>query len=183
MTAWMYELTGSTLRLTWSVSGDEGEWDLLRSTKDEEFELVASGLREDGTGTITYIDGSVEEGLFYLYRLESEGGLKSAETEWIEVPVANARLYQNHPNPFNPSTTIAFTIPGESSTRSNALLSIYDVRGILVKTLVNGPVAGGRHEMSWDGRNNRGGRVSSGVYFARFATGGYSAVRKMILLR
>ncbi|MCK4549223.1 MAG: T9SS type A sorting domain-containing protein, partial [Candidatus Krumholzibacteria bacterium] len=167
----------------WSVAGEEEEWDLLRRSKDKEFELVASGLRKDGAGTITWTDAAVEEGLFYEYRLESEGGLNRAETGWIEIPVANARLYQNHPNPFNPGTTIAFTIPGQSSVRRNALLSIYDVRGILVKTLVNGPVAGGRHEVSWDGRNSRGIGVSSGVYFAKFATGGYSSVRKMVLVR
>jgi hypothetical protein len=183
VTAWMYELTGSALRLTWSVAGGEEEWDLLRRVKDAEFELVASGLRKDGAGTITWTDGSVEEGLFYEYRLESESGLNSVETGWIEVPVASARLYQNHPNPFNPATTIVFTIPGQSSVRRNAILSVYDVRGILVKTLVNGPVAGGRHEIAWDGRNNRGAGVSSGVYFAKFATGGYSEVKKMILVR
>jgi flagellar hook assembly protein FlgD len=44
-------------------------------------------------------------------------------------------------------------------------------------------VAGGRHEIAWDGRNNRGAGVSSGVYFAKFATGGYSEVKKMILVR
>lgn len=183
VTAWMYELTGSALRLTWSVAGSEEEWDLLRRAKDGEFELVASGLRKDEAGTITWTDGSVEEGLFYEYRLESENGLNSVETGWIEVPVASARLYQNHPNPFNPATTIVFTIPGQSSVKRNAILSVYDVRGILVKTLVNGPVAGGRHEVAWDGRNNHGVGVSSGVYFARFVTGGYSDVRKMILIR
>lgn len=183
VTAWMYEIDDGMLRLIWSVAGEIREWDLFRRTEDKEFELVASGLREDGAGTIIYTDGSVEEGLSYTYRLTKAGGGESAETELIEIPVTNARLYQNHPNPFNPGTTIAFTIPGQSSERRNALLSIYDVRGVLVKTLVNGPVAGGRHEAIWDGRNNRGISVSSGVYFARFASGGYSAVRKMILLR
>jgi hypothetical protein len=179
----MYELSGSTLRLTWSVAGDEKEWDLYRRTGDGEYVLAAEGLRGDGSGTITWTDGSIEEGLSYEYRLESAGGLDVVETGAIEIPVSSARLYQNHPNPFNPATTIAFTIPGNSGVKRNALLNVYDVRGALVKTLVNGPVAGGRHEVTWDGNNNRGVGVSSGVYFARFATGGVKAVKKMILIR
>ena len=183
VSAWMYELTGSSLRLIWAVGGRGEDGVLLRRAKGGEFEPVAYGLRKDEAGTITWTDRSIEEGLFYEYRLESEDGLDFAETGWIEVPVASARLYQNHPNPFNPGTSIVFTIPGQSSVRRNAILSVYDVRGILIKTLVNGPVAGGRHEVAWDGKNNHGIGVSSGVYFARFATGGYSAVKKMILVR
>jgi flagellar hook assembly protein FlgD len=125
----------------------------------------------------------VEEGLTYTYMLMVSGGGASVETDPIEVPVASARLYQNHPNPFNPSTTIAFTVPGSSGSVHNISLNVYDVRGALVKNLVNGPVAGGRHEVRWSGSNNRGEQVSSGVYFARFASSGVKAVRKMVLLR
>jgi len=183
VTAWMYELSGRNLQLTWAVSGDDEEWDLYRRARGEEYVLAARGLRDDGSGTVTWTDGTVEEGVFYEYRLESDGGLNSVETGPIEVPVSSARLYQNHPNPFNPSTKIVFTIPGDSATRQNAILNVYDVKGALVKTLVNGPVAGGRHEVAWDGNNNRGTGVSSGVYFAKFASGGFSSVKKMILVR
>jgi flagellar hook assembly protein FlgD len=60
---------------------------------------------------------------------------------------------------------------------------VYDVSGALVKTLVSGAVAGGRHEVRWDGRNERGEAVASGIYFAQLNSGGYKAARKMILLR
>jgi hypothetical protein len=183
VSAWMYELGSGYLRLTWAMSGLDGAWDLYRRELDGEYELVAVGLRVEETGTVTYTDVMVEEGQTYVYRLEVSGGGDYAETEPIEVPVARARLYQNHPNPFNPSTTIAYTVPGPSTSRHNVVLRVYDVRGGLVRTLVNGPVEGGRHEAAWDGTNNRGEQVSSGVYFARFASGGYSDVRKMVLLR
>jgi WD40 repeat protein len=183
VTAWMYEISGSNLQLTWSLAGDARIWDLYRRVGDEEYVLAAEGLVDNGSGTIVWTDGSIEEGMVYEYRLESAGGADVVETGSIEIPVSSARLYQNHPNPFNPATTIVFTIPGDSARRQNAILNVYDVKGALVKTLVNGPVAGGRHEVTWDGTNSRGTGVSSGVYFARFATDGARAVKKLILVR
>lgn len=183
VTAWMYEIRGGSLTLTWSVIGDEREWDLLRRERGGQYEQIAGGLTMDGEGRVVWTDDRVREGVFYEYRLESAGGADAVETGLIEVPVSLARLYQNYPNPFNPATIIAFTIPGDSSVRRSALLNVYDVRGRLVRTLVNGPVTGGRHEISWDGRNNGGTEVSSGVYFARFASGGTRSVRKMVLIR
>jgi hypothetical protein len=181
--AWMYELGSGFLRLTWDVSGEVDEWDLYRQTGDGDFEMIAAALRTEGAGIVSFTDRMIEEGLVYKYRLEVAGGGASIETGSIEVPVASAKLYQNHPNPFNPSTTIAFTVPGDSGSKQNVALNIYDLRGALVKSLVNGPVEGGRHEVNWNGINNRGEQVASGVYFTRFASGGFKSVKKMILLR
>ncbi len=183
VTAWMYEIGEGYLRLTWSVSDDTTEWDLYRQTGDDEYELIASSLRSEATGTVSFTDRLVEEGVVYTYRLEeSESGV-SVETDAIEIPVARARLYQNYPNPFNPHTTIAFTVPGDSGSKQNVSLNVYDVRGALVRTLVSGPVSGGKHEVVWNGTNNRGERVASGVYFSQFLSGGQRSVKKMILLR
>ena len=181
--AWMYEIGAGYLRLTWAVSGEIEEWDLYRQTGDGDFELIAAALRPDEVGTVSFTDRTINEGLIYKYRLEVVGGGASVETESIEVPIASAKLYQNHPNPFNPSTTIAFTVPGGSGSKQNVALNVYDLRGGLVKSLMNGPVAGGRHEVNWNGTNNRGEQVASGVYFTKFASGGYKSVKKMILLR
>ncbi len=145
--------------------------------------MIAGSLRSEEIGTLSFTDRMVEEGLTYTYLLEISGGGASLETDAIEIPVARSRLYQNHPNPFNPSTTISFTVPGDSGTKRNASLNIYDIRGALVKTLLNEPIAGGRHEVAWNGTNNRGERVASGVYFTRLISGGYTSVIKMILLR
>jgi hypothetical protein len=183
VTAWMYELGAGFLRVSWSIAGEEREWDLLRRDGDGDFELIARNLVVDGSRTLTYTDRAVEEGLVYVYRLVPSGGGEGFDTEAIEVPVASARLYQNHPNPFNPSTTIAFTVPGGADSRHTVVLGIYDVRGALVRTLVNGSVAGGRHEVTWNGDNDRGAGAASGVYFAKFMTGGTTAVKKMVLLR
>jgi len=60
---------------------------------------------------------------------------------------------------------------------------VYDVNGALVKTLVNGAVAGGRHEVRWDGRNERGESVASGIYFVRMDLGAFNETRKIVLIR
>ncbi len=94
------------------------------------------------------------------------------------VPLVNA-LHQNHPNPFNPSTTIRFSL----RERGRASLAIYDIAGRLVRVLADGVMDAGPHEIAWDGRDRAGGAVASGVYFYRFETGVYTETRKMVLLR
>jgi hypothetical protein len=88
-------------------------------------------------------------------------------------------LYQNYPNPFNPTTTIAFSLPEKVTVD----LSIYDVDGRLVTTLIDGVLDQGVKEYSWEGTNSRGNPVSSGVYFYRLKAGTAVLTRKMILLK
>jgi len=96
-----------------------------------------------------------------------------------ETPKAFS-LAQNFPNPFNPSTRIKFTLP----VKSNVSLRIYNVAGQLVKTLVDGTMEAGSHELSWDGTNNLGSSVASGVYFYKINAGNdYENMKKMVLLR
>ena len=88
-------------------------------------------------------------------------------------------LYDNRPNPFNPVTTIAYDLPRDGRVR----LTIYDVRGAPVKDLVNAPEPAGRHSTTWDGRNQRGEPVASGVYFYRLTVGDFVQTKKMVLLK
>ncbi len=84
------------------------------------------------------------------------------------------------PNPFNPATTLRFTV----RERGRVRLAVYDVSGRLVRVLVDGERApGAEHVARWDGRDERGEPVASGVYFARLVTGGESLVRKLVLLK
>jgi hypothetical protein len=86
----------------------------------------------------------------------------------------------NHPNPFNPSTTIRFSLP----TAGHLKLSIYNVRGQLVKTLIDGPrPAGADQTIAWDGADNLGSSAASGVYFYEARTGGEVKIGKMTLLK
>ena len=88
-------------------------------------------------------------------------------------------LSQNYPNPFNPTTTILLELPH----RTNVSLSIYNVLGQHVAKLIDGPRSHGTYEVTWDGRNNDGRQVTSGVYFYRLITDNHSATKKLMLLR
>lgn len=90
-----------------------------------------------------------------------------------------ARLASIFPNPFNPTTKIAFELAESGPVR----IRIHDARGQVVRELVHESYPAGRHEVAWNGRNDRGGAASSGVYFLRFETGDGNATRKMTLLK
>ncbi|HER43603.1 MAG TPA: T9SS type A sorting domain-containing protein [Candidatus Eisenbacteria bacterium] len=90
-----------------------------------------------------------------------------------------AVLYQNYPNPFNPSTSIEFSLPA----RERVSLKVFDVSGRLVRTLVDGPLPDGNHRYAWDGRNERGAAVASGVYFYVLRSESIRQARKAVLLR
>jgi len=89
------------------------------------------------------------------------------------------KLYQNYPNPFNPLTTIRFYMP----ERGHASLRIYNVRGELVRTLIDDSTPKGEIIVTWDGTDDRGRKVGSGVYFYELRAGNDRVSRKMILLR
>ena len=89
------------------------------------------------------------------------------------------RLEQNYPNPFNPSTIINYYLP----TSSEISINIYNSLGQKIRALYSGRQLMGPHQTSWDGKNNLGNNVSSGVYFYQFKTAGKTISKKMTLLR
>jgi len=91
-------------------------------------------------------------------------------------------LSQNYPNPFNPSTTIQYDILVRSSSVPVKVM-IYDVRGRLVKNLVDKEKESGRYQVHWNGRDDNGQQVSSGVYLYRIDAGEFISTRKMVLVR
>jgi hypothetical protein len=88
-------------------------------------------------------------------------------------------LSQNAPNPFNPATTIRYTLPAAGAVD----LGVFDVRGRRVATLVSGTRLAGLNRAAWDGRDSAGNAASSGVYFCRLRADGRSLTRKMVLLK
>ncbi|MCE5272544.1 T9SS type A sorting domain-containing protein [bacterium] len=90
-------------------------------------------------------------------------------------------LGANVPNPFNPSTTIAYSVGGEAPVTVH--LSVFNLRGQTVATLVDRVVAPGQYTVNWDGRGRGGEKLSSGVYFYRITAGDFSFTRKMVLLK
>jgi len=93
-------------------------------------------------------------------------------------------LSQNYPNPFNPSTTIKFKIQSSRfKVPIPTTLKIYDVLGEKVRTLVDEPKLAGDYSVAWDGKNDNGEQLASGVYFYQLIVGGYTSAKKMVLLK
>lgn len=88
-------------------------------------------------------------------------------------------LAQNYPNPFNPETQIVFQMPADEFVQ----LTVYDVLGRRVAVLVDATLQAGRHQITWDGRNSSGSRVSSGMYFYQLRTPNFVASKRMLLVQ
>ncbi len=95
------------------------------------------------------------------------------------VPALQTTLGNNFPNPFNPSTTISYSIKDSAPVQ----LEIYNMKGQLVKTLVNSMQTAGNHQIVWNGYDNAGSAVSSGVYYYRLRSGRFSSTKKMVLMK
>jgi hypothetical protein len=93
----------------------------------------------------------------------------------------NFRLYRNYPNPFNPSTTIPFEIGGSGHQRT--VITVYSILGQIIRILMNDRLAPGYHQVIWDGRDNQGNRVSSGIYFVELRTENHIYMNKIFLLK
>ncbi len=104
---------------------------------------------------------------------------KGLVDDWQTVMPKTTELLGNYPNPFNPSTTISFQL----ATPSPVILKIYNNLGQEVRTLVNSLFETGNHSISWDGRNNIGKQVLSGVYLYRIQAGEFSDMKKLMLIR
>jgi len=89
-------------------------------------------------------------------------------------------MRQNAPNPFNPITKIAFTVPEDAGS---VTLTVYNVSGRVVRRLVDEPLSAGPHSVVWNGRDDAGKNLASGIYFARLTAGGESLLKKMTLLK
>ncbi|MCB5251394.1 MAG: carboxypeptidase regulatory-like domain-containing protein [Candidatus Cloacimonetes bacterium] len=88
-------------------------------------------------------------------------------------------LGSNYPNPFNPATTIGYSV----AERSPVNISIYNLKGQLIKALVNEEKSAGHHNVRWDGTDSNGYQVSSGVYFYKMSAGRYTSLKKMIMMK
>jgi len=103
-----------------------------------------------------------------------------AKHEASSGPISGFQLNQNYPNPFNAGTTIPFTVPEDGAS---AALEVYNIKGQLVKTLVDRRLAAGPHEITWDATDSHGNPVASGVYLYRLTAGDYVETKKMSLLK
>ena len=113
------------------------------------------------------------------YHFEDIGWFDQRLTDTPEIPLARTELKGNAPNPFNPTTTIRFELSGPRRVK----LAVYDVSGRLVRELVDRDFPAGPNQVRWDGKDDTGRAVASGVYHYRFQAGDYDAMRPMVLLK
>ncbi len=146
----------------------------------ENFRGIAT-VGAPANGQFTYVDETAIAGKSYRYQIsviDTDGEFFSAPAD-VKMPSAHIELSQNVPNPFNPTTTIRFSLPSSEFVS----LSIYSANGSLVRTLVNDVQPRGTHDIKWDGRNSNGSPVGSGVYFYRLTAGKFTDSKKMVLLK
>lgn len=104
----------------------------------------------------------------------------SAGSDENNIPLFVDQLVSNYPNPFNPETTIMFT----TGNNANIEISIYNIKGQKIKTLANEKMEAGEHQVVWNGTDDNGNSVSSGIYFYKMRSDGrYTSTKKMILMK
>ncbi len=102
-----------------------------------------------------------------------------SQFEGISKAPDSFSLHQNYPNPFNPETVIHYDLP----IHSHVDISVYNIAGQKIATLVDKEMDLGSHSIIWDGKNNKGEGLASGVYFYRMETDRFVQTRKLILMR
>nr|AFD03266.1 hypothetical protein [uncultured bacterium W4-87b] len=160
-----FELPAGQMEVDWSA--------LPRETySDGEIELKISKSAGDGDAMISRL---------WLREANYDPANPPASLEnEVQIP-EEYTLSQNFPNPFNPSTTIEFGVPGE--TFEDVTLKVFNVLGQTVRELVNGQLPPGRHSVTWNGKDNLGLQVSSGLYFYQLNAGEFVAIKKLILMK
>jgi hypothetical protein len=129
-----------------------------------------------------YTDTTAGGGASYRYvvaAVKADGSEVRSREVLVQTRAYEVALHQNVPNPFNPTTTISFTLPAKTLVD----LTVFDVNGAFVTTVVHGVRDEGLTEAVWKGTNERGNPVASGVYFYRLKAGKTEITRKMVLLR
>jgi len=177
------------VRLEWNSDSPElRSWSLQRERRLEsgqwgEAEWVFRETSFAG-GMVTWEDADLEGGATYRY--EALAHLENGNEERfylgsVELPAPAwiDRLHGAYPNPFNPTTTLLF----EMSEEGPARIEIFSVDGRRLRTLVDERLAAGRHERLWNGRDDEGRGVASGIYLARFIRPGLSESKRLVLLK
>ena len=166
------------------LAAQAGDVDLYTSRVGDEFRILLMGRDAKplplGDHLVNLKRDNLEIATVSLADCQGELVAAKQEHDKGSLPTRFA-LHQNYPNPFNPSTSISYFVGAEAATRVS--LRIYNVAGQLVKTLVDEDQSPGEHQVIWDGKNEQGDEVASGVYFYRLNVSDFSDSRRMVLLK
>jgi len=180
-----HETIGNTVRLEWDVEEDAVAADFhVVARQDGERRDV--GVDAAGPRRFQAVDAAAAlraggRVVYELYAVADDGGWDLLGTERVELasPYGAGRVVGVFPNPFNPHTTVSFALNHPEPVR----ITIYDVSGRPLATLVDARLPAGDHQARWDGRDKVGNRVASGVYLLRFVADKTAETRKLVLVR
>jgi len=162
-----------------------GDWSSSQVYADHQIYWSKPSIEHLGDGIygIIYLSlDSPQHRAAYFDRSDWAVGIEDSQPAGSILPKAFS-LSQNYPNPFNPSTTIAFDMPGVSGEKKHVEVTVYDIRGRRVKMLVDSDLEPGSHRLHWDGQNDRGEQVTSGIYLYTLKAGEEISTRKMTILK
>jgi hypothetical protein len=175
-----------TVRLEWRTSAelDNAGFNILRGRSNTgRFEKINQRLPARHDGQYFFVDEAIDVGGRYYYKLEAvdlSGNVTLHGPINVEITAPQEYvLKQNYPNPFNPTTQIRYELP----KAGRVVLSIYNALGQEVRRLVDREQPAGYHLMTWNGRDQQGKPVPSGVYHYRLQAGGYVATKKMVMAK
>ena len=155
---------GDSLRFLWLLDG-------IPAGSDSTFRIYPAS---SSTGKV---EVRISDGEYTVSRSWSMYLITGVEEE-IAV-ISDYALLQNYPNPFNPATRIDFALPAAARVR----IWVFSITGQIVRTLAEGSYPSGRHSVLWDGRDDRGEALPSGLYYYAMESGGFHAVKKLLFVK
>ncbi|MBL7148610.1 MAG: T9SS type A sorting domain-containing protein [Candidatus Cloacimonetes bacterium] len=167
--------TGVTGKTTVEMQNVATYTDLSTIGLDIPWDFVGNPFDDIGNEDYWDIDIEINNGYPFLTSIP----LVDIDDEVITDIPEVSELLGNYPNPFNPSTTISFSIPEESKVK----VIVYNIKGQKVKQLVSDQLSAGKHTVIWNGRDSNDKRVGSGIYFYKLEAGRFEKVKKMILIK
>ena len=174
---------GEAVILSWIARADspfDGFHVYRRGQGEERFSRISEELLPAESEN-EYIDESILPGKSYDYCIGAVEGNEEFRsfTLSISLPSKSLTLSQNYPNPFNPVTTIKFYNPRQE----HMTLTIYDIGGRKIRSLIDADKGTGWHAVQWDGTNDSGNSVGSGIYYYRLTAGKQVLTKKLVMLR
>lgn len=184
-----WDSTGQQVKVSWGVNSEISinRYAVERSSDGINYTEIGSVPAKGNTDTTarySFFDniGALNSATYRIRQITNDGG--QAVTPTINVTVTGIgdanfspevfQLHQNFPNPFNPTTTIQFSIPKSART----ILTVYDILGRTVSTVIDQEMNTGRHSIQWNSSS-----VSSGIYFYRLTSGSFVETRKMVVAK
>ena len=177
---------GQRIRLDWTLASGTGATGFQvyrsRTSTGSDREQITTQLIT-GVDRLSFVDSPPQPGTYYYWIADFDAYGRSTLHGPIAVSLLSVpdtyRLSQSRPNPFNPNTTIEYDIP----RTDQVVLRIYDTLGREVRTLVNARQPAGFHQVVWDGRNQQGLIVGSGIYLYTMTAGTFTQSKRMTLLK